>query len=198
MSVHGRAEPPRQCGPSSHRTRRWSKADSNRWSHLRVSTTAATGLMSPTASIRVGLVIPLANSISISVASGTSSSNPLSSSGESLTNRSARRVATAPSGVGVATIQSGQSYQGAENCQPLYAPSPVRSMPSDVVKASRRAFERAWAGLGLGRCLLLCRLRRIRQRPHFDQRRNARVPRLEAAFRVRSQTGTRDRRAPSR
>jgi hypothetical protein len=50
---------------------------------LRVSTTAATGLMSPTASIRVGLVIPLANSISISVASGTSGSNPLSSSGES-------------------------------------------------------------------------------------------------------------------
>jgi hypothetical protein len=45
-----------------------------------------TGPMSPTASIRVGLVIPLANSISISVASGTSGSNPLSSSGESSAN----------------------------------------------------------------------------------------------------------------
>jgi hypothetical protein len=39
-----------------------------------------TGPMSPTASIRVGLVIPLANSNSISVATGTSGSNPLSSS----------------------------------------------------------------------------------------------------------------------
>jgi hypothetical protein len=42
--------------------------------------------MSPTASIRVASVIPLANSISISVASGTSGSNPLSSSGESAAN----------------------------------------------------------------------------------------------------------------
>jgi hypothetical protein len=42
-----------------------------------------TGPMSPTASIRVALLIPLANSISISVASGTSGSNLLSSSGES-------------------------------------------------------------------------------------------------------------------
>jgi hypothetical protein len=39
--------------------------------------------MSPTAGIRVAFVIPLADSISISVASGTSGSNPLSSSGES-------------------------------------------------------------------------------------------------------------------
>src|SRR5690349_18736072 len=45
-----------------------------------------TGPMSPTASIRVGLVIPLANSISIPVASGTSGSNPLCSSGESPAN----------------------------------------------------------------------------------------------------------------
>jgi hypothetical protein len=45
-----------------------------------------TGPMSPTASIRVGLVIPLANSISISVGSGTSGSNPLSSCGESCAN----------------------------------------------------------------------------------------------------------------
>jgi hypothetical protein len=43
--------------------------------------------MSPTASIRVVLLIPLANSISISVASGTSGSNPLSSSGESANDR---------------------------------------------------------------------------------------------------------------
>jgi hypothetical protein len=43
----------------------------------------STGPMSPTASIRVASVIPLGNSISISVAGGTSSSNPLSSSGES-------------------------------------------------------------------------------------------------------------------
>jgi hypothetical protein len=61
-----------------------------------------TGPMSPTASIRVGLVIPLANSISISVASGTSGSNPLSSSGESRANLrrvpswSMRRAAPAP------------------------------------------------------------------------------------------------------
>src|SRR5438270_295217 len=40
---------PREKG--SHLTHRWRKADSNRWSHLRVSTTAATGLKSPTASI---------------------------------------------------------------------------------------------------------------------------------------------------
>jgi hypothetical protein len=45
-----------------------------------------TGPMSPTASIRVGFVIPFENSISISVASGTSGSNPLSSSGESGAN----------------------------------------------------------------------------------------------------------------
>jgi hypothetical protein len=42
-----------------------------------------TGPMAPSASTRVALLIPLANSISISVASGTSGSNPLSSSGES-------------------------------------------------------------------------------------------------------------------
>jgi hypothetical protein len=42
--------------------------------------------MSPTASIQVALLIRLANSISISVASGTSGSNPLSSSGESAAN----------------------------------------------------------------------------------------------------------------
>jgi hypothetical protein len=46
-----------------------------------------TGPMSPTASIRVGLVIPVAYSISITVASGTSGSNPPSSSGESDANR---------------------------------------------------------------------------------------------------------------
>ncbi|HEY1896637.1 MAG TPA: hypothetical protein VGG62_10215, partial [Terracidiphilus sp.] len=45
-----------------------------------------TAPMSPTASIRVALLIPLANSISISVPSGTSGSNPLSSSGESGAN----------------------------------------------------------------------------------------------------------------
>jgi hypothetical protein len=38
------------------------------------------------ASIRIALLIPLANSISISVAIGTSGSNPLSSSGESRAN----------------------------------------------------------------------------------------------------------------
>jgi hypothetical protein len=38
------------------------------------------GPISPIASIRVPLVMPLANSISISVASGTSDSNPPSSS----------------------------------------------------------------------------------------------------------------------
>jgi hypothetical protein len=42
--------------------------------------------MSPTASIQVALLIRFANSISISVASGTSGSNPLSSSGESIAN----------------------------------------------------------------------------------------------------------------
>ena len=42
--------------------------------------------MSPTASIRVALLIPLANSISISAASGTSGLNPLSSTGESKAN----------------------------------------------------------------------------------------------------------------
>jgi hypothetical protein len=55
-----------------------------------------TGPMSPTASIRIALLIPLANSISISVASGTRGSNPLSSSRESGANltfvRSARQV----------------------------------------------------------------------------------------------------------
>jgi hypothetical protein len=42
-----------------------------------------TGPMSPIASIRVALVIRLANSISISVATETSGSNPISSSGGS-------------------------------------------------------------------------------------------------------------------
>jgi hypothetical protein len=45
-----------------------------------------TGPMSPTASIRVGLVIPVAYSISLTVASGTGGSNPPSSSGESRGN----------------------------------------------------------------------------------------------------------------
>jgi hypothetical protein len=51
-----------------------------------------TGPISPTARIRVGLVIPLANSISISVASGTSGSNPLSSSRQSVSAVNAETV----------------------------------------------------------------------------------------------------------
>ena len=49
------------------------------------------GPMSPIPSIRVALLFPLANSISISVASGTSGSNPLSSSAESANFRSLPR-----------------------------------------------------------------------------------------------------------
>ena len=55
-----------------------------------------TGPMSPIASIRVGLVIPLAKSISISVASGTSGSNPPSSTGESANPRSQRVRSLSP------------------------------------------------------------------------------------------------------
>jgi hypothetical protein len=60
--------------------------------------------MSPTASIRVGLLVPLANSISISVASGTSGSNPLSSSGGSNASLNSeqdeqRRGTSSPPGV---------------------------------------------------------------------------------------------------
>jgi hypothetical protein len=52
-----------------------------------------TGPMSRTAGIRVCLLIPLATSISISVASGTSGSNPPSSSGESPANLTSGGIA---------------------------------------------------------------------------------------------------------
>src|SRR5205085_1602056 len=72
-------------GTDGLQTPRWRKADSNRWSHFQNQHNRGTGPMSPTASIRVALLTPLANSISISVASGTSGSNLLSSSSESRT-----------------------------------------------------------------------------------------------------------------
>ena len=72
-------------GTESSQTHRWRKPDSNRWSHFGVSTTRAPADVADPKHPSC-ISNPSCLLISISVASGTGGSNPVSSTGESVGN----------------------------------------------------------------------------------------------------------------